>query len=158
MRSTLHVDGQLAPEEAAARLAKAQPADPTGAASEWTDNMTIQLRPGRTVADLVDVVLAARLREAPGDEIRRVFVDEFGLPDDDAELACDRTWGGLVRAVVVATPLRASQVMARRARYPGTTVAWKAHSVRATRSTLDNDATWPRTRLFRSREPLQRAA
>ncbi|MFI5487731.1 hypothetical protein ACIBXA_28360 [Micromonospora echinaurantiaca] len=66
--------------------------------SGWTDDLTIPLPPGRTVAELVDVVLTAALRGTPADQIDRLVATEFGLSPDDAEFARDRTYGGLVRA------------------------------------------------------------
>jgi hypothetical protein len=65
---------------------------------EWTDDMTIPLPPGRTPGEVVEFVLQAALRETPDEEIERLLVAEFGLSADDAALARDRSFGGLVRA------------------------------------------------------------
>jgi len=66
--------------------------------SEWTDDLTIQLPPGRTVAELVDLVLQSALSGTTDEEINRLLIAEFGLSADDADLARDRSFGGLVRA------------------------------------------------------------
>ncbi|MFG1839565.1 hypothetical protein ACGFH8_14130 [Micromonospora sp. NPDC049175] len=65
---------------------------------EWTDDLTIPLPPGRTVAELVDLVLRETLLGTSGDELDQQLVTEFGLSHEDAELARDRSLGGLVRA------------------------------------------------------------
>lgn len=64
----------------------------------WTDDLTIPLPPGRVVTELVDVVLRSALRAESAQEIDRLLAAEFGLSADDAELARDRCFGGLVRA------------------------------------------------------------
>jgi hypothetical protein len=65
---------------------------------EWTDDLTIRLPPGRTVAELVDLVLQSALRGVPAEEMNRLLGAEFRLSAEDAELARDRSFGGLVRA------------------------------------------------------------
>ncbi|GAA1892795.1 hypothetical protein [Asanoa iriomotensis] len=65
---------------------------------DWTDDLSIALPSGRTVAELVDVTLSLMLRKAAEEEVEAVLGAEFGLSADDAELAHDRTGGGLVRA------------------------------------------------------------
>jgi hypothetical protein len=64
----------------------------------WTDDMTIPLSPGRTAAEVVEFVLQAALRDLPDDELERLLAAEFLLSPDDAALARDRSFGGLVRA------------------------------------------------------------
>lgn len=100
MKPRLRVDGQLTPDEAAARLAKARPGTHEAPASTagYTDDLTIALPPGRSIAELVDVILTAALDNTPAEQIERLLVDQFGLSDDDADLARDRALGGLVRA------------------------------------------------------------
>jgi hypothetical protein len=68
------------------------------AVTEWTDDLTVPLPPGRTVAELVDLALQSTLRGTPADEVERNLAAEFGLSDDDAALVLDRSMGGLVRA------------------------------------------------------------
>jgi MOSC domain-containing protein YiiM len=65
---------------------------------EWTDDLSIPLPPGRTVADLVEFVLQATLQGTPAEQIDRQLTTEFGSSADDGELARDRSLGGLVRA------------------------------------------------------------
>ena len=99
MQPSLRVDRQLTPDDAAAWLAKAQPAlEPPDDQLEWTDDMTIRLPPGRTAADVVDLVLEAALRGTAAEEIEVILARELALSPDDAFLARDRTFGGLVRA------------------------------------------------------------
>ena len=66
--------------------------------SEWTDDLTIQLPPARMVAHVVDFVLRSALRGTTAEEIDALLAAELGLSPDDAELARDRSFGGLVRA------------------------------------------------------------
>lgn len=99
MQPSLRVEYQLTPEDAAAWLAKAQPAQgPPDEQLVWTDDMTIRLPPGRTAAEVVDLVLQAALRGTADEEIEFALSREFALNEDDARLARDRTFGGLVRA------------------------------------------------------------
>lgn len=64
----------------------------------WTDDMRITLPSGRTVADVVDLVLARVLDAASADEVEAVLAAEFELAPEDAALARDRAMGGVVRA------------------------------------------------------------
>ena len=64
----------------------------------WTDDMSIAIPGGQTVGQLVDRTLALLLSGAPRRDAVGALVAEFGLPEADAELAVDRTLGGVVRA------------------------------------------------------------
>ena len=64
----------------------------------WTDDMSVPLPPGRTAAEVVELILQAALQGRADDDIMRRLASEFHLSPDDAALACDRTFGGLVRA------------------------------------------------------------
>ncbi len=66
--------------------------------SAWVDDLTIPLPPGRTVGEVVDFVLSSALRGAPARAMNRQVAAEFGLSPEHAELARDRSFGGLVRA------------------------------------------------------------
>lgn len=101
MRPTVVVDGPLPADEAAALIAKVAPTTtnpglPPGVVV--TDDLSITLPPGRTVAEVVEFVLQAALRHAPADEIEASLRAEFALSEDHAFLARDRTAGGLIRA------------------------------------------------------------
>jgi hypothetical protein len=63
----------------------------------WTDDMTIPLPEGVTVARIVDYVLSSTARGA-SHEARLEELQSWGLPIGDAELACDRALGGALRA------------------------------------------------------------
>ena len=63
-----------------------------------TDDMTVPLPSGRTVAEVVELVIQCGLLGSSAEEIEGRLADEFGLSADDAALARDRTFGGLVRA------------------------------------------------------------
>jgi hypothetical protein len=65
---------------------------------EWTDDLAIPLPAGRTVAELVEVILQALLRKADPVVLTARLRRDFGLSEDDAEFAADRVQGGLVRA------------------------------------------------------------
>jgi hypothetical protein len=66
--------------------------------SKSTDDLTISLPPARTVAEVVDFVLESSLRGTPNEGVDRLLAAEFSLSPEDAELARDRSLGGLVRA------------------------------------------------------------
>lgn len=63
-----------------------------------TDDLRIALPADRTVADVVDLVLSRTAAGQSGPEIDAALVTELGLSEDDAELARDRAFGGIVRA------------------------------------------------------------
>ena len=65
----------------------------------WTDDMTIVVPTGRSLHDIVDYVLQATIRRETPSNIVQHLTTEFGLTQGDAELALDRTCGGVVRAV-----------------------------------------------------------
>ncbi len=60
--------------------------------------MHIPLPSGRTVSDVVDLVLARVADAASADEVEALLAAEFDLDPDDAALARDRALGGIVRA------------------------------------------------------------
>lgn len=63
----------------------------------WTDDMNIPLPPGRTEDEVVSLVLTLAL-EGIGDEaIETGLQFAFALSPDDAALARDRVFGGIVR-------------------------------------------------------------
>ena len=64
----------------------------------WTDDMRITLPSGRTVSDVVDLVLARVAEGTSQHALRAELAAEFELNADDAELARDRALGGIVRA------------------------------------------------------------
>jgi hypothetical protein len=69
-----------------------------GDVSDWTDDLTVPLPPGRTPADVVDLIVRVATHPDAGDEVVRLLADEFQLSAEDAEFAYDRFCGGLVRA------------------------------------------------------------
>ena len=64
----------------------------------WTDDMTVPLPPGRTAAEVVELVLQAALRGTPDHETEKLLAAEFLLSAEDAALSRERSFGGLVRA------------------------------------------------------------
>jgi len=77
-----------------------QPSNPSsGALPEgWTDDLSIALPAGRSAEDVVDHVIRAARTGTPDDATERSLIDVFGLSPEDAALARDRTFAGLVRA------------------------------------------------------------
>jgi hypothetical protein len=65
---------------------------------EFTDDLSVPLPPGRTPADVVDLILRVVTRPSDADQAMRQLSDTFGLDMDDAEFVYDRFCGGLVRA------------------------------------------------------------
>lgn len=64
----------------------------------WTDDLSIELRAGRTVEELVAYVLEARQKEIDYETLLAGLGAEFGLCPEHSELALDRVNGGIVRA------------------------------------------------------------
>lgn len=65
----------------------------------WTDDLTIPLPAGRTVADFVEFVIQAALSGTPdADQIEQELMTTFGISLADAALVRDRVFGGIVRA------------------------------------------------------------
>jgi hypothetical protein len=93
------------PEATHWRTAVKPPQEPAGVpAGEaavppgWTDDLSVQLPPGRTAADVVDLVLASVDGGASAEAVEAALTSELGLNAEDAALARDRVFGGLVRA------------------------------------------------------------
>jgi hypothetical protein len=64
----------------------------------WTDDMNVPLPPGRTVEDVAEFVIQAALRGTPDDTTEQLLGAEFAFSPEDAALARDRAFGGIVRA------------------------------------------------------------
>ncbi|MCD6048732.1 MAG: hypothetical protein K0Q55_135 [Verrucomicrobia bacterium] len=64
----------------------------------WTDDLTIPLPPGHTVTEIVDFVIQCGLQGVPDDETEQRLLEKFCLAEEDAALARDRVYGGIVRA------------------------------------------------------------
>ena len=60
--------------------------------------MTIAVPAGRSLDEVVDYCLQATIRKETPEKIVQHLTTEFGLTQSDAELALDRTCGGVVRA------------------------------------------------------------
>ena len=60
--------------------------------------MTITLPHGKTEDELVEHIVNAMLQNTPPEVIKREITAAFELSEADAELALDRTFGGIVRA------------------------------------------------------------
>src|SRR5688500_9172010 len=56
----------------------------------WTDDMRVELPPGRTVEELVGFVIDNALRAVPDEQTERELVEKFALSPDAAALARDR--------------------------------------------------------------------
>lgn len=64
----------------------------------WTDDLNINLAQGRTVEELVEYIIDAAIRHDATTDVTNRLMSHFGLSQPDAELAVDRTMGGVVRA------------------------------------------------------------
>jgi hypothetical protein len=60
--------------------------------------MSISLAPHHSFEDVVDFILRAEVRHVDSESIMNELVMRYGLSDEDAGLAWDRTLGGLTRA------------------------------------------------------------
>jgi hypothetical protein len=66
---------------------------------DWTDDMVVAVRPGRTENELVELVMDALIERRNLASVIPIMHDDFGLTDDDIKLAFDRIQGGIVRAI-----------------------------------------------------------
>ena len=64
----------------------------------WTDDLTIPLQEGQTMDELVEFIIQALLGQEVRSKIEQDLMTIFKLSEDDADLARDRTLGGIVRA------------------------------------------------------------
>ena len=64
----------------------------------YTDNLTVRLRPGRTVEELVDHVVENELSGVDTSLTQQQLMSAFGLSFEGAALAQERTIGGVLRA------------------------------------------------------------
>lgn len=64
----------------------------------WTEDLSVPLPPGRTVAEITTFVLENAIAKVAYKDMIKAIEDTFGLSPDDAELVCDRVFGGVVRA------------------------------------------------------------
>ena len=65
----------------------------------WTDDCSVALPTGRSVDDVVNLVLACK-RKQLSYGVTIAELTAFGLSVEDAEVAIDRVCGGLFRAAV----------------------------------------------------------
>ncbi|WP_051367805.1 hypothetical protein [Hamadaea tsunoensis] len=93
------VEERLPAAEAAGLLSRVAPAatDPAGEPAVATDDLTLLLQ-DHEYAEVVDAVIAGLLAGRSTQEVAGDLVTRFALSMQDAELAVDRTRGGLVRA------------------------------------------------------------
>lgn len=66
--------------------------------SGWTDNMNVDVPTDRTIDEVVDFVIHAALSRVPDAQIESDLRTTFGFSPEDAALARDRVFGGIVRA------------------------------------------------------------
>lgn len=64
----------------------------------WTDDLTIAVPTGRSLDEVVDYCLQATIRKETPEKMVQHLMAQFGLTQSDAELALDRSCGGVVRA------------------------------------------------------------
>lgn len=63
------------------------------------DDMRVTIRPGRTVEELVAEIMEWLLARRDLDALVRMLEQDFGLNEEDADLALDRVQGGIIRAL-----------------------------------------------------------
>lgn len=66
----------------------------------WTDDMRVALRQGRTESELVALVMDALIKRRDVMSLVPIMREDFGMTEDDIELAFDRIQGGIVRAII----------------------------------------------------------
>ena len=65
----------------------------------FTDDMTVTIRPGRSLEELAATVMAWLLERRDLNTCIPALQKDFGLSEEDALLALDRIQGGIVRAL-----------------------------------------------------------
>jgi hypothetical protein len=64
----------------------------------WTYDCSVHLVPGKTLDELVDFIFADHTNKVPTEETLRELAAHFLVHPEEAELAMDRAFGGIVRA------------------------------------------------------------
>ncbi|HEY3562709.1 MAG TPA: hypothetical protein VGL05_34820 [Kribbella sp.] len=95
--ATMEVEPLQEPEAARWRAAVKPAREPAGPPG-WTDDMSVPLPPGRMVTDDVDLVFGLVDSGASANAVETALARELGLNAEDAAVARDRVFGGLVRA------------------------------------------------------------
>ena len=65
----------------------------------WTDDMSVRIAAGKTEEDLTLRIMSALRDRASTSDMMNICMEDFGLTEDDADLAIDRVHGGIVRAI-----------------------------------------------------------
>ena len=66
---------------------------------EWTDDMSVDIKFGKTNRELAASLLFALDQRQSYEEMMSICSQDFGLTEDDGDLAIDRVQGGVVRAI-----------------------------------------------------------
>jgi len=65
----------------------------------WTDDMSVEIKTGKSNMELSIAIMESLKVREPYEHILKKCVEEFGLSEEDADLAIDRAQGGIVRAI-----------------------------------------------------------
>ncbi|WP_143183653.1 MULTISPECIES: hypothetical protein [Rubritalea] len=65
----------------------------------WTDDMNIELPHGHTQSQVAEFIMSQLDQRIGYDTAIQQLISEFGIDDEDAYLAYDRTQGGIIRAL-----------------------------------------------------------
>lgn len=65
----------------------------------WTDDMRVSLAPGKTVAELVSLIMNAIDAGKEPHVLMPVLTSDFGMTIEEVHLAFDRVPGGIVRTL-----------------------------------------------------------
>ncbi|MET1255316.1 hypothetical protein [Aliikangiella maris] len=65
----------------------------------WTDDMSVEIIEGKTEEQLTFALMDSLRKSDSYESMIRMCVSDYGLVEDDADLAIDRVQGGIVRAL-----------------------------------------------------------
>ena len=65
----------------------------------WTDDMSVDIKTGKTNKELSDSLIKALDQRFSFEKMISICINEFGLSEGDADLAIDRVQGGIIRAI-----------------------------------------------------------
>ncbi len=65
----------------------------------WTDDMSVEIIEGKTEDQLALTLMGSLRKSDSYDAMIGICTSDYGLSEDDADLAIDRVQGGIVRAL-----------------------------------------------------------
>jgi hypothetical protein len=67
--------------------------------SDWTDDVSVNLKQGKSYEELTFILMDSIRNKGKLEAVLLICTDEFGLSNEEGELAIDRVQGGIIRAI-----------------------------------------------------------